>query len=130
VESGWDAESYAENANARVGILEWLPSRLWAWGFAWCADFNAIMAVLRDQFMAVNSVKSLLEQINLAAIYGSAYAAYVADAVVEDSAINTQDSINETDADKAKNELDVMRQINSRVMISLLGLIAVISILA
>lgn len=129
-ENDWDAESYAENANAIVGILDWLPSRIWAFGFALCADFNAIMDVLRDQFMAVNSVKSLLEQINLAAIYGSAYAAYVADAVVDDSAINTQGSTSEIDADKAKNELDVMRQINSRVMISLLGLIAVISILA
>ncbi len=115
---------YAEYTHSILGWLDWMPSRLWGFSFALGGDFGAIYTVLKRDFILPISVNTLIERINLAAIYGEPEEN-------EDGTIITN-AMGDTpanfchDRSCVKKELKVMQQLNNRAMSICLFAIAVL----
>lgn len=106
--------SYADDTNAILSFMDWLPSRLWALIVGLSGNIKAVIQVLGVKVFSMISVTLLLDRINLALVYGER----VAD-------LSDDESINCSDVAEAKNELDMIEKVDSRAMIIAMAVIAV-----
>lgn len=106
--------SYADDTNAILSFMDWLPSRLWALIVGLSGNIKAVIQVLGVKVFSMISVTLLLDRINLALVYGER----VAD-------LSDEESINCRDVAEAKNELDMIEKVDSRAMIIAMAVIAV-----
>ena len=110
--------SYANDTNAILGFMDWVPSRLWALIVGLCGDFKAVVQVLSVKMFTATPVVALLDKVNLAIVYG--------DRAVS---LNDDETIDCHEISEAKNELDVIEQVDSRAMIVAMAVIAVLILL-
>ncbi len=110
--------SYANDTNAILGFLDWLPSRLWALIIGLCGDFKSVVQVLSVKLFSNTPVVALLDRINLAIVYGDRAAS-----------LNDDETIDCHEIVEAKNELDMIEQVDSRAMIVAMAVIAVLILL-
>ena len=109
---------YASDTNAIIGFMDWLPSRLWALIVGLCGDFKAVVQVLSVKMFTATPVVTLLDKVSLAIVYG--------DRAVT---LNDDDTIDCHEISEAKNELDMIEQVDSRAMIVAMAVIAVLILL-
>jgi len=110
--------SYANDTNAILGFMDWLPSRLWALIIGLCGDFKSVVQVLSVKLFSNTPVVALLDRINLAIVYGDRAAS-----------LNDDETIDCHEIVEAKNELDMIEQVDSRAMIVAMAVIAVLILL-
>ena len=110
--------SYADDTNAILSFMDWLPSRLWALIVGLSGNIKAVIQVLGVKVLSMISVTLLLDRINLALVYGERVAE-----------LSDNESINCSDVAEAKNELDMIERVDSRAMIIAMAVIAVLILL-
>ena len=110
--------SYANDTNTILGFMDWLPARLWALIIGLCGDFKSVVQVLSVKLFTNTAVVALLDSVNLAIVYGDRVAS-----------LNDDDTIDCHDISEAKNELDMIEQVDSRAMIVAMAVIAVLILL-
>ena len=110
--------SYANDTNTILGFMDWLPSRLWALIIGLCGDFKSVVQVLSVKLFTNTAVVTLLDSVNLAIVYGDRVAS-----------LNDDETIDCHEIAEAKNELDMIEQVDSRAMIVAMAVIAVLILL-
>lgn len=104
------------NARVLLGFMDWLPARLWGFAYAMCGDFSVIMQILSTQMFAKIPALALIEKFNLATIYPQRF----------DAELPTIES---NDRLEIKKEIDMIRNMNHRVMVLSIVAIAIVTIL-
>jgi len=110
--------SYANDTNAILGFMDWVPSRLWALIVGLCGDFKAVVQVLSVKMFTATPIVTLLNSVNLAIVYGDRAAS-----------LNDDETIDCHEISEAKNELDIIEKVDGRAMIVAMAVIAVLILL-
>lgn len=110
--------SYANDTNAILSFMDWVPSRLWALIVGLCGDFKAVIQVLSVHMFTAVAVLTLLDKVNLAIVYGDRAAL-----------LNDNETIDCHEIAEAKNELDIIEKVDGRAMIVAMAVIAVLILL-
>ena len=110
--------SYADDTNAILSFMDWLPSRLWALIVGLSGNVKAVIQVLGTKMLSMESVSSLLDRVNLALVYGERVAE-----------LGDNESINCDDVAEAKKELDIIEKVDGRAMIVAMAVMAVLILL-
>lgn len=110
--------SYADDTNAILSFMDWLPSRLWALIVGLSGNVKAVIQVLGTKMLSMVGVSLLLDRVNLALVYGERVAE-----------LGDNESINCDDVAEAKKELDIIEKVDGRAMIVAMAVIAVLILL-
>ena len=110
--------SYADDTNAILTFMDWLPARLWALIVGLSGNIKAVVQVLGVMLFSLVGVTTLLDRINLALVYGDRVAA-----------LKDEDTIDCDDVADAQKELDVIERVDGRAMIVAMAVIAVLILL-